>query len=470
MTTQRYDTVIVGAGSAGCVLAARLTEDPSRSVLVLEAGPDLRTTERPDAIAGSDFHAALSEPGRTWPDLVARTTAVQAPRVYPRGRGVGGSSAVNALVGLLGLPDDYDRWANVYGCDGWSWSDLAPLVDRIAVPRRAAPRHEWGVVCAALLDAAGQHGVVDGMGIGPALLTRDEDGRRVSAADAYLDPARGRPNLTVRADAPVGRVLFDGRSAVGVELADGEVVEAAEVIVSAGAIHSPALLLASGIDRPSVGQGLQDHAAAPLALGLHEGIGHRTDGLAIASLAVFSSGRMPADLQLLPISHVGPAAPDLGILSVALMHVTSRGSVSLGADGDVARPVVDLGVLADDSDVDALVVGVRRGLEVLDTPSLRRIVSAVYLDDQATTVDSLGVERDDIATWLLGRAGDYVHASCTCRMGRTDDDAAVVDLDLRVIGYEGLRVCDASVFPELPRANTHLPTVLVAEALAARLT
>lgn len=470
MTTQRYDTLIVGAGSAGCVLAARLTHDPSRTVLLLEAGPDLRTATRPQAIAGSDFHAALSEPERTWPDLWARTTAVQAPRVYPRGRGVGGSSAVNALVGLLGLPDDYDRWERVHGCAGWGWRDLAPIAERIAVPRRAASRHEWGVVCSALLDAAARHGSADGIEAGPALLTRDEVGRRVSSADAYLEPVRDRPNLTVRADAPVGRILMDGRSAVGVELADGEVVEATEVIVSAGAIHSPALLLASGVDRPGVGQGLQDHAAVPLALGLREGIGHRTDGLAIASLAVFSSGRTPADLQLLPISHVGPAAPDLGILSVALMHVTSRGSVTLGDQGDVARPVVDLGVLADEGDVDALVVGVRRAIEVLDSPSFRRIVSAVYLDDQGTTIDHLGVERDDIATWLLGRAGDYVHASGTCRMGRSDDDAAVVDLDLRVIGHDGLRVCDASVFPEIPRANTHLPTVLVAEALAARLT
>jgi choline dehydrogenase/5-(hydroxymethyl)furfural/furfural oxidase len=179
---------------------------------------------------------------------------------------------------------------------------------------------------------------------------------------------------------------------------------------------------------------------------------------------------MLADLQLLPISHVGPAAPDVGILSVALMHVTSRGSISLGPDADVARPVVDLGVLADEGDVDALVVGVRRALEVLDTPSFRRIVSAVYLDDRGTTIDHLGADRDDIAAWLLARAGDYVHASGTCRMGRGDDESAVVDLDLRVIGHEGLRVCDASVFPELPRANTHLPTVLVAEALADRLT
>src|SRR3954454_15639136 len=176
------DVIVIGAGAAGCVLAARLSEDRSRHVLLLEAGSDERAAETPPEIFGASFQAAVALPGRTWPTPVARRTAGQEPRVYLRGRGVGGSAAINAMVALTGERDDYDSWATEFGCAGWAWRDVAPWFERSLLPRRAAPESERGAASRALLAA---DPVAE-----PAALTRDADGRRCSVNDVYLEPAR----------------------------------------------------------------------------------------------------------------------------------------------------------------------------------------------------------------------------------------------------------------------------------------
>ena len=265
-----------------------------------------------------------------------------------------------------------------------------------------------------------------------------------------------RKNLVVRVDSPVDRVVFDGRRAIGVLLTDGEVMPADRVVLAAGAIHSPAILLRSGVDTPGVGVGLQDHASAPLTLQLLDGAVGAPGELAIGTLL----RRDP--WQFLPMNHLGAAAPGLGLLMTALMRPRGRaGTVRLGSDDPLVDPLVDFALLDDPVDVAALVAGVRTALELLAAPSFQEIVEEVYIDAFGTTRRALR-DDDSIEQWVRHAVGDYVHASSSCAMG------TVVDGDGRLVGYDGVYVCDASVFPSIPDVNTHLPTTMLAERLSAR--
>jgi choline dehydrogenase-like flavoprotein len=492
----RPDVVIVGAGSAGAVLAARLAEDPDRRVLLLEAGPDHTSAETPPSIRGLNFIAALGEPGRLWPDLLATRTSGQVPSLYPRGRGVGGSSAVNGLVALRGTPEDYDRWAGPLGCPGWGWSDLLPRFLQVEddvdyggdglhgrggpIPLARIPPDELGPLDGALRAALADSGqpVEDdyhapgATGISRVALTV-RDGQRVSTNDAYLEPARANPNLTIRGDTLVDRIRLDGDRAVGVVTARGEQIDAGEVIVSAGAIHSPAILLRSGIGPVSglpVGANLVDHPATPgfeLAL-TPAGRLPPGDVSVVTSMVRYSSGLDDAgdnDMQILWLGTVSGSAEDHsgGRVLVAAMRSFSRGEVRLASSDPSVDPVVEFGMLADMRDLVRLREATYRVIDILRHPAVGAIVESI--DAAGTPLASL---RSDAAVdaWLKSSVNDYVHAAGTCRMGSPGDPNAVVDLECRVIGSEGLRVCDASVMPDVPRANTHLTTVAIAEAVA----
>ncbi len=431
--------IVVGAGSAGCVLGARLSAGLTRHVTVLDDGPSLLPGEVPASIDGLNFLAALDEPGRTHDGLVATRTSGGAASAYQRGRGVGGSSAVNAMVA---------KTIDPALCARWGWVDADVAASLVQIPSELAAARELGPVDRALLAACPE--------ARQALLTR-RDGRRCTAAEAYLWPVADRPNLDVRPDSRVDRILFAGNRAVGVRLTDGTEISADRVVVAAGAIHSPAILLRSGVEVPGLGRCLQDHPSVALTLQYRAGRAVGSSGLCLGSLLEKRIG--DDTIQLLPMNHLGTAAPGFGLLMVALMTPRSMsGTVTIDGAGD---PVINFDLLDDQRDLDALVAGVRLALDVVRRQAFTEIVDEVYIDGFGTTADAL-IDDASIARWIRVNIADYVHATGTCGMGR------VVDEDGAVVGHTDLYVCDASVFPSIPDVNTHLPTTLLAELLCTR--
>ena len=272
---------------------------------------------------------------------------------------------------------------------------------------------------------------------------------------------RERDNLVVRGDALADRVLFEGDRAVGLRLADGSELTAGHVWICSGAIHSPAILLRSGLTRAGIGGNLKDHASTHVTLLLNSrGRLPDVDRLPFTVVRRLSSHSSTHDLQMLPMGHLG--VTERGMLMLGLMQVNSAGRVTIGSDDPTVDPAVDFAMFSTPGDLERLAEGVHELVRVVRHPAFAAICDDVVVDEAGTPPEAIDDE------WLLAHPGSYVHAAGSCRMGRPDDPLAVVDPDGAVIGCEGLSVVDASILPDLPRANTYLPTLMVAERIMAR--
>jgi choline dehydrogenase len=511
-----YDYVIIGAGSAGCVVASRLTEDPNVSVLLLEAGgSDKKQEVQIPAAFSKLFKTPLDWNYETEP----QPTMKDRKMYWPRGKMLGGSSSMNAMMYIRGNRHDYDEWGES-GNPGWAFAEVLPYFKKAehyerggtdyvggAGPLNVAEQRSANPITRACMDAAVEVGLArtddfNGRtqeGIGLSLVTQ-KNGARYSTVSAYLKDAMKRPNLTVHTGAQATKVLMDGKRAVGVSyLHNGAPTEARanrEVILCGGAINSPQLLLLSGIgpaadlkalglevvaDLPGVGQNLQDHLATgvlyhskqPVTLANAEKLGNVVNYLLfrkgpltsnVAEGVVFLKTRpdlMVPDIELLfaPsffLEH-GFANPEGHgfTIGVVLLHPESKGSLKLRSTNPTDAPAINPNYLANENDVKVMLEGLRWARKIAQSKALDAYRGEEFMP-------GAGVQSDaDLTEFLRSRAETLYHPVGTCKMG--EDPQAVVDPELRVRGVEGLRVVDASVMPTIISGHTNAPSIMIAE-------
>ncbi len=525
MKRAAYDYVVVGAGSAGCVVASRLSEDPGIRVLLVEAGPADRN---PWIHVPGGLFKLIHNPGVDWCYQTEPEPGLDGRRMrWPRGRVLGGSSSINGMVYIRGQREDFDHWASL-GNAGWAYDDVLPYFRRSEDQQRGADDYHGVAGPLAVSDPRFRLPIVDAFvraAVEAGYPRQDDfngerqegaghfqlnvrDGRRCSAARAFLSPARGRPNLDVATTALVHRISFDRRRATGIEYLKGDVLHRAsalrEVVVCAGAINTPQLLMLSGVGDgdalrglgidvvqhlPGVGRNLQDHLQAkaifrvrtPMTLNdearsfagrmrigadyVFRRRGPLSFGASLAGAFVRSDpslGRPDIQFHFQPLSLDGfdrPLHPFSAFtLSGCQLRPTSRGSLALRSSDPRATPVIRANYLADPGDARALVAGLRIARDIASAPALARHVVDEWQPGPELRSD------DDLLRYVRSVAATVFHPSGTCRMGLGPD--AVVDPALRVHGIEGLRVADASIMPTLVSGNTNAATIMIGERAA----